>query len=86
MPKTRTSRLFSRLPDLDLSKATGKVVTGLNGNPDLADPPVKSVDLDLLKEDFDQWIIQADRGGALANAHRHASRATVVRGEKKGTS
>ncbi|MEO7718613.1 MAG: hypothetical protein ABIY70_20640 [Capsulimonas sp.] len=61
-------------------------MTGLNGHPDLADPPVKSVDLDLLKEDFDQWIIKADRGGALANAHKHASRATVVSAMNKDAS
>lgn len=86
MPKIRTSRLFTRQPDLDLSKATGKVVTGLNGNPDLAEPPVASVDLNLLKKDFDDWIIKADKGGSLATAHKEASRATLISAMNKDAS
>jgi hypothetical protein len=86
MPKIRTSRLFARQPDLDLSKATGKVVTGLTANPDLPTPPVLAVDLDLLKKEFDAWIIKADRGGSLASAHKEASRATLISAMNKDAS
>ena len=53
MPKIRTSRSFGRASDLDLNKATGKVAAGLAVNPALPNPPVRTVDINLLKDTFD---------------------------------
>lgn len=86
MPSIRTSRAFARASDLDLSKAAGKVVKGLDGNPDYTTPPVPSADLDLLKVDFDEWIIKADNGGTLATAHKDAARATLISAMNKDAS
>ena len=86
MSNIRTSRAYAREPDLDLSKSTGKVVTGLTANPLLTTPPVTAADLNLQKEAFDGWIIKADRGGALAVAHKAAARVVVVTSMNKNAS
>jgi hypothetical protein len=86
MPKIRTSRRFSRESDLDLSKSGGKVVVGLAGNPDLPAPPVTSTDLDVLKESFDDSIINADKGGSLAHSKKEANRALFISALNKDAS
>lgn len=86
MPRIRTSRLYGRASDLDLSKAAGKVVTGLTGNPDLNQPPVLPVDLLALKKTFDDSIIKADKGGSLATAQKDAARAALFSAMNKDAS
>src|ERR1700694_1888876 len=86
MPSIRTSRFFGRLPDLDVSKTAGKVVTGLTGNPDLNTPPVTPVALGTLKKTFDDAIVAAASGGSLKNAQKEAARAALVTALNKDAS
>jgi hypothetical protein len=78
MPQIRTSRYFSRLPDLDVSKTAGKVITGLTNNQDLDDPPVTPAQLTTLKKAFDEAIVAAVKGGSLATAKKDAARAALL--------
>ena len=77
MPLTRTNR-FARLSDTELSKFTGKTITGFIGNTDLPEPPVIPAQLTPLKATFDQAVIKADKGGPLATAQKNAARADLV--------
>ncbi len=86
MPQIRTSRLFARLPDLDVSKFAGKVITGLTGNADLNDPPVIPVDLTALKKTFDDAVVAAAAGGPLLTAQKDAARAALVTALNKDAS
>jgi hypothetical protein len=86
MPQVRTSRLFSRLPDLDVSKFAGEVIAGLTGNADLSDPPVKPADLTTLKKTFDDAIIAAAAGGVLLTAQKDAALAALVTALNKDAS
>ncbi|MBV9010338.1 MAG: hypothetical protein JO354_14425 [Verrucomicrobia bacterium] len=86
MPSIRTSRYFSRLPDLDVSKFAGKVITGLTGNPEMKDPPVSPAELGKLKKAFDDAIIAATAGGTLATAQKEAARAILVAALNKDAS
>ena len=47
--KTRTNRGFSKLPDTDLSKFAGKIITGLTGNVQFPAPPVAAADLAMIR-------------------------------------
>jgi hypothetical protein len=78
MPLIRVSRYYVRLPDLDVSKFSGKVVNGLTSNEDLDNPPVTPVDLGKLKKAFDDAIVAADKGGTLATAKKDAARAALI--------
>ena len=87
MPQIRTSRLFSRLSDLDVSKFAGEVITGLTGNADLPDPPVKPApELTALKKTFDDAIVAAAAGGVLLTAQKDAARAALVTALNKDAS
>jgi len=86
MPQVRTSRTFARLPDLDVSKVAGEVITGLTGNADLNDPPVKPLDLGTLKKTFDDAIVAAADGGTLLTAQKDAARAALVTALNKDAS
>jgi hypothetical protein len=86
MPLIRTSRSYGRLPDLGVSAFAGGVITGLTGNEELADPPVKPTALATLKKTFDDAIIAASEGGALAKAHRDAARAALLSALNKDAS
>lgn len=86
MPQIRTSRSYSRLPDLDVSAFTGGVIMGLTGNQELADPPVKPTALATLKKAFDDAIIAASEGGILATAQKDAARAALVSALNKNAS
>lgn len=78
MPRIRTNRLFGRASDLDVSKRAGKVIKGLDGNPDLDEPPVTPKDLAARKKTFDELIIAATKGGSLATAQKDAARAALL--------
>ena len=86
MPLIRTSRSYSRLPDLDVSAFTGGVIVGLTGNEDLADPPVKPTALATLKKTFDDAIIAASERGTLATAQKEAARAALISALNKNAS
>src|SRR4051812_25889270 len=86
MPQVRTSRSYSRLPDLGVSAFSGGVISGLTGNEELADPPVKPTALATLKKTFDDAIIAASEGGALAMAHKEAARAALISALNKDAS
>jgi hypothetical protein len=86
MPQVRTSRSYGRLPDLGLSAFSGAVIVGLTGNEDLADPPVKPTALATLKKTFDDAIIAASEGGALATAQKDAARAALISALNKDAS
>ena len=87
MPQIRTSRSYCRLPDLDVSKFAGEVVTGLTGNTDLPDPPVKPTpELATLKKTFDDAIVAAADGGTLLTAQKDAARAALVTALNKDAS
>ncbi|MGI9115215.1 MAG: hypothetical protein ACR2FX_09315 [Chthoniobacterales bacterium] len=53
-----------------MSAFAGGVITGLTGNTDLADPPVKPAALTTLKKTFDDAIVAAADGGTLLTAKR----------------
>ena len=86
MPQVKTSRYYTRLPDLDVSKFTGEVITGLTDNTDLPDPPVKPADLTTLKKTFDDAIVAAADGGTLLTAQKDAARAALVTALNKDAS
>src|SRR5437660_861930 len=86
MPQIRTSRMFGRFPDLDLSASAGAVIVGLTGNADLPDPPVKPVDVAKLKKTFDDAIVAAADGGTLLTAQKDAARAALVAALNKDAS
>jgi hypothetical protein len=86
MPLIKTSRKFGKQPDLEVSKQAGRNITGFTGNPDLSDPPVKPADLTVLKKTFDDAIIAADKGGALAHAKKEAARAALIDALNKNAS
>ena len=86
MPLIRTSRWYTRASDLDKSKFSGKVITGLTGNPDLPQPPVSPADLAVLKKVFDDAIIAAAGGGTLATARKDAAGAGLVNALDKDAS
>ena len=86
MPLIRTSRSFGRMSDLDISKFTGAVVSGLTGNKVLDDPPVSPADLSKLKKTFDDAIVAAVSGGTLATAQKDAARAALVAALSKNAS
>lgn len=77
MPSIRTSRSYSKLPDTDASKFAGGTIKGLNGNPDLTNPPVPLGELSLLKQKMDGTLIAAIKGGVLANAIKDAARVAL---------
>jgi hypothetical protein len=62
------------------------VITGLTGNADLSDPPVKPVDLGTLKKTFDDAIVAAAAGGVLLTAQKDAARAALVTALNKDAS
>ncbi len=78
MPRIRTSRSYGKFPDLDVSAFSGGVIAGLTGNEHLAEPPVAPKELATLKKTFDDAIIAAAGGGALATAQKDAARAALV--------
>jgi len=86
MPQVRTSHRFAGLSDLDVSKRAGKVVDGLTDNVPLNNPPVKPEDLKVLKETFDQAILDAAGGGTLATSKKNAARAALINALNKDAS
>ncbi len=86
MPKMRTSRLYTRFPDVDLSSFTGGVIAGLTGNPDLPTPPEIPADLQTKKQAFDNAIIAAAGGGPLQTALKDAARAVLIAAVDKDAS
>jgi hypothetical protein len=86
MPLIRTSRSYGRLPDLDVSAFTGSVIVGLTGNEHLAEPPAAPKELATLKKTFDDAIIAAAGGGALATAQKDAARAALITALNKDAS
>jgi hypothetical protein len=78
MPRVRTSRLFGKLPDLDLSGFAGGVIVGFTANPDLADPPETPAELQTKKTAFDAAIVAAASGGKLKTALKDAARAVLI--------
>jgi hypothetical protein len=78
MPRIRTSRSYGKFPDLGVSAFSGGVIVGLTGNEHLAEPPVPPKELATLKKTFDDAIIAAAGGGALATAQKDAARAALV--------
>jgi hypothetical protein len=86
MPQIRTSRKYATLSDLDASKATGKVVTGLTNNEKLKTPPVSADELNELKKTFDFAIVAADKGGTFATSKKDAARAALINALNKDAS
>ena len=78
MPQIRTSRLYTKLPDLDLSSFAGSVITNLTNNPDFPTPPVTLAELGTTKGSFDNAIIAAAEGGTLQTAQKDAARAALI--------
>lgn len=78
MPKVRTKRGFEKLPPVEVSKLTGKVIVGLDDNEALPEPPVTPTELTAQKKTVDDAIIKADKGGSLATAQRNALIAGLV--------
>ncbi len=86
MPRIRTSRLYTKLPDLDVSKFSGKVIVGLNTNPNFTDPPEPVASLQTKKTSFDSAIVAASSGGPLQTALKDAARAVLVTALNKDAS
>ena len=78
MASIRTSRIYSRYPDTDVSRFSGGVITGLTGNPILDKPPVSPADLTIMKQTFDDAMIAANKGGQLATAMKNAARVALI--------
>jgi hypothetical protein len=77
MPALRTSRVYSKLPDAQLSEFTGGTIAGFTTNPALPTPPVLPAGLTTLKTAFDNAIVAASGGGAMATATKNAARVAL---------
>ncbi len=86
MPSIRTSRIYNKSSDLELSKFAGKTSVGLTNNPKLSDPPVAPTAVQAMKQAFDQAMIAAYKGGTLATAMKDAARATLAAALDKNAS
>ena len=86
MPRIRTSRLFSKLSDVDLSAFTGEVIAGLTDNQHFTAPPEIPADLQTKKNSFDAAIVAAAGGGRLQSALKDAARAVVIAALNKDAS
>jgi hypothetical protein len=86
MPRVRTSRSYTKLPDVELSAFTGGVIVGLTANPSFPMPPEIPADLQTKKDSYDEAIVAASGGGHLKTAMKDAARAVVVAGLNKDAS
>src|SRR4051812_1299151 len=86
MGKVRTSRSYTKLPDVDVSAFAGGVIAGLTGNASFPKPPVSTDALGTLKSAFDDAIIAAAEGGSLQTAQKKAARAALITGLNKDAS
>ncbi len=86
MSQIRTSRHYTKFPDLDVSKFSGKVIVGLTGNVKLNDPPEPPASLQTKKTSFDQAIVAAAAGGPLQTALKDAARAVLITALNKDAS
>lgn len=86
MPQIRTSRHYTKLPDLDVSKVSGKVIVGFTNNPALTDPPEPPASLQTKKTAFDETIVAASGGGPLRTALKDAARAVLITALNKDAS
>ncbi|MEY2491676.1 MAG: hypothetical protein QOH24_627 [Verrucomicrobiota bacterium] len=77
MPALRTSRIYSRLPDAQLSEFTGGTIAGFTTNPALPTPPVLPAGLTTLKTAFDNAIVAAASGGKIDTATRNSARVAL---------
>ena len=77
MPAIRTSRVYSKLPDAQLSEFTAGTIAGFTTNPALPTPPVLPAALTPLKTAFDNAIVAAAVGGPLDTATKNAARVAL---------
>ncbi len=86
MAQIRTSRSYTRLPDLDVSAFAGEIVAALTSNVYYPQPPVPTPDLASLKTAFDDALVAAASGGTLQTALKEAARAALIAALNKDAS